>query len=411
MFRLSTIIPPENNLLRIRVILLVASICSPLFYYFMTEIDHGFDWIIGRVFISVIGLMGFLLTFTKKPFRFVRLSINLTMSSYMLVYGYLLYLNDWSVFYRWAYFVVISIVVTASLTWKDYVLMMMVGVLTPVLFMKTGILTNLEIFHFMSALAVAFLVIGLTLRSNFLYQEEVSKLTQTLIENSKLSALGEMAASISHEINNPLTILKLSGSRIQSLVDKDQEKVASTLLKMNEAVERITSVVSGLKQYSQSESSEKVQIIDVQKIFDDLKVLFVEKLKSEQILLDVSYSSGQSLIVGHQSAISHILLNLMNNAIDDAKRTPLNRKITVKFDTTASDVSVLIQDNGPGVPRELELKVFDPFFTTKEVGEGMGLGLSTSKGMARAHQGDLILDRSISPSSFVLKFPRLTQAM
>lgn len=411
MYRLSTIVPPERNLLRVRIILFVASLCSPLFYYFMTEIDHGNDWVIGRSLILVIGLAGFLLTFSKKPFEFARLSINLTMSAYMLMYGYLLYVNDWSVFYRWAYFVVISIVVTAVLTWKDYILMMIIGILTPVLFMQSGKMSNLEIFHFYSALFVAFLVIGLTLRSNFRYQDEVSNLTQTLIENSKLSALGEMAASISHEINNPLTILKLSGIRIQSILGNDEDKVSSTLLKMNEAVERISKVVSGLRQYAQTDSSEKVQIVDVQKIFDDIKVIFLEKLKSEQILLDVSYSSEQTLIVGHQSAISHILLNLMNNAIDDAKRAPLNRKISVSFSSTDSEVSVLVQDNGPGVPKELELKVFDPFFTTKEVGEGMGLGLSTSKGMARAHQGDLIFDRSISASCFVLKFPKLTQAV
>src|SRR6476620_1350604 len=107
------VIPPEQNLPKMRVVFACAFISSFLFYFFMTQIDPANkDFFPGRVFIGIISLAGFLLTYAKDPFKYVRLNLLLVFSSYILVYGYFLYLNEWSVFHRWSYFVVVSIVMT-----------------------------------------------------------------------------------------------------------------------------------------------------------------------------------------------------------------------------------------------------------------------------------------------------------
>lgn len=406
------LIAPERNLTKIRIIFICTFLCSPLFYYFMTKIDlSNEDWLAGRLLISFLSLVALALTFSKDPYKWVRPSINTIMISYMAIYSYLLLLNDWSHFHRWAYFVVISIVVTAAVTWKDYILLFMVGFICPIFFMFQNPIPMLELVHFFSAIVVAFFVIGLNMKANFNYREEVVKLTNTLAENSKMAALGEMAGSLAHEINNPLTILTLSNSQLDNILKhdiRDEKKISLSLARISEATNRIAHVVKGLRQFSQFHQTEKLELIDLQVLFEETSCLFSEKLKAQNIRLSLERSSESGLCLGHKAEIGQVLLSLLNNSFDVCRNVPGPHEIKIKFITTEDSVKISISDSGPGVAKVIEQDIFKPFFTTKPVGEGMGLGLSMSLGIARAHKGDLFLDRSISPSCFTLKMPRVT---
>lgn len=408
------VISPERNLHKIRIIFVCTLICSPLFYYFMTKIDPANkDWLPGRLIISFLSLMAIILTFTKDPYKYVRPSINTLMISYMGIYSYFLLLNDWSHFHRWAYFVVISIVVTAAVTWKDYLFMFIVGFAFPLLFITSTPIPLIELVHFFSTIFVAFFVIGLTMKANFNYRDEVVKLTKTLIENSKMAALGEMAGSLAHEINNPLTILTLSNTQLDTFLKKDlrdEKKISMSLGRITEATHRIAHVVNGLRQFSQFQKSDKHEKINLQILFEETSCLFSEKLKAQNINLLLESSNQDGLCWGNKAEMGQILLSLLNNAFDVCKKTPGPHQIKIKFVTTDEKVKIQIMDSGPGVPVNLEPDIFKPFFTTKPVGEGMGLGLSMSLGIARAHNGNLYLDRNISNSCFTLEMPRILAA-
>lgn len=405
------VIAPERNLPRIRIVFVCTFICSLLFYNFMIRIDPANkDWLAGRLLISFLSLVAILLTYSRDPYKWIRPSLNTIMISYMAVYSYLLLLNDWSVFHRWSYFVVVSIVVNAAMSWKDYVLLFVAGFLCPLICVVQYPLPAIELIHFFSTIIVTFFVIGIHIKSNFNYRDEVIKLTKTLVENSKMAALGEMAGSLAHEINNPLTILTLSNSQLDNFLRKethDEKRILSTLGRITEATNRIAHVVNGLRQFSQFQQSESQERINLQVLFEETSCLFAEKLKAQNIKLLLEPCPEGGLCLGHKAEIGQILLSLLNNAFDVCKKTPGPHEIKIKFVTTDKVVKILIRDSGPGVPVNIEADIFKPFFTTKPVGEGMGLGLSMSLGIAKAHQGNIYLDRNISDNCFTLELPRV----
>ncbi len=405
------VIAPERNLTKMRIIFVCTFTCSLLFYFFMIKIDPANkDWLPGRLIISLLSVIAMLLTFSKEPYKWLRPSLNTIMISYMAVYSYLLLLNDWSVFHRWSYFVVVSIVVTAAVSWKDYIFLFLTGFICPLFFVLQYPLPLIELVHFFSTIIVAFFVIGIHMRLNFNYQKEVVKLTKTLIENSKMAALGEMAGSLAHEINNPLTILTLSNTQLDMFLQKDiwdEKKISLSLRRISEATNRIAHVVNGLRQFSQFQLTEKMEKIDLQVLFEETSCLFSEKLKAQNIMLSLERCPENGMCWGNKAEIGQVLLSLLNNAFDVCKKNAGPHEIKIRFVTTVESVKFSIFDSGPGVAKNIETDIFKPFFTTKPVGEGMGLGLSMSLGIARAHQGNLYLDRNISDSCFTLEIPRI----
>jgi PAS domain S-box-containing protein len=226
------------------------------------------------------------------------------------------------------------------------------------------------------------------------------------LHSAKLASLGEMAAGIAHEINNPLAVVIGNIAMLHCFRDQP-EKFESKLAAVSKAAERVAKIVKGLQKFSRTTGDSVHQPHSLPAIIADALVITESRAKrhSTRIETDVRTSS---LIYCDAVEIEQVLVNLINNAIDAAKESAENRVKISAFDESALTV-VQITDSGAGIPREIETRIFEPFFTTKTVGEGTGLGLSIAKGILDQHCASIQLNRSFPVTCFEIRFKRVEE--
>jgi C4-dicarboxylate-specific signal transduction histidine kinase len=228
------------------------------------------------------------------------------------------------------------------------------------------------------------------------------------IHNSKMSALGEMAGGIAHEINTPLATMKmLVGSAFRE-IDKeifDVEFVTDKLTKINITIDRIAKIVKGLKTFSRDGSQDPFVSTNLKTIIDDTVFFCKERFRNKEVDLTVQIENEELNVDCRASQISQVLLNLLSNSIDAIEK---DKTKWVQIHQKADDLwaYILITDSGLGIPKDVKQKIFDPFFTTKGVEKGTGLGLSISLGIIKNHQGEMTVNGDCKNTQFVIKLPR-----
>jgi PAS domain S-box-containing protein len=243
---------------------------------------------------------------------------------------------------------------------------------------------------------------------------QVEEQKSQLIHSAQLSALGEMAAGVAHEIFNPVAGIKVRTQLIKRSLERG--KIPTDLVhSMDEIitdVNRCTSIISGLKLLSRDDSSLPSQEFDVADIVSQTISLCRTKATSRGVKIDI-LGAGLSLgIYGVPTMVSQVLLNIVSNAVDATELVPADldqRWVKIEMKKEKGFAVVSISDSGPGIPTEMANKIFQPFFTTKEIGKGTGLGLSISKSIIEKHGGSLILDQSKDDTTFVLRFKLSTK--
>jgi two-component system NtrC family sensor kinase len=228
---------------------------------------------------------------------------------------------------------------------------------------------------------------------------------------SKLSALGEMAGGMAHEINTPLATIKLLTSQAQQEVAgdiPDLETLGNHLANIDKTVDRVGKIVKSLKTFARDGGADPFELTNMETVFDDTINLCKERCKLHGIELDVSLPSEAVYISCRAVQLCQVLLNLVNNAHDAVENLP-EKWIEVKLVEFLDNIEIRVTDSGSGIPPELREKVFNPFFTTKGVGKGTGMGLSISHGIIRAHKGEFFIDELCQHTCFVLSLPKPLQ--
>lgn len=211
--------------------------------------------------------------------------------------------------------------------------------------------------------------------------------------SAKLASLGEMAAGIAHEINNPLTIIQGSASVIEKLIDQEpMDKVTIKMLtgKLMQTCDRISKTIRSLKTLSRSGENDPFEDVDFVKMLEHCLDVCRQRCIQHEIRLSVPEFSSPVIFKGREVQMSQVLMNLLSNAIDAVKNDE-SPWIEVAYQYGPDALDIYISDSGPGVPEEIRGKIMEPFFTTKEVNQGTGLGLSISKSIMQAHKGELTL--------------------
>lgn len=225
--------------------------------------------------------------------------------------------------------------------------------------------------------------------------------------SARLSSLGEMAAGIAHEINNPLTIIGAHAASVRrSLENKNGESPDGAIKKMEaieRTVQRIARIIRGLRSFAREVPDEELSDVSVRALVDETLSFCSERFRNADIDLQVKVDEGLK-VRGHEHQLSQVLLNLLNNAFDATQGMDV-RQVAVEAAVIGGEVQISVTDSGSGVPEELRQKIMQPFFTTKEVGQGLGLGLSISQGIIRAHRGQLTLDPRSTRTRFVISLP------
>lgn len=232
-----------------------------------------------------------------------------------------------------------------------------------------------------------------------------------MINISKMSSLGEMAAGVAHEINNPLMITRGYLDKIQKTIHNDLEKYSEISVSVEKAISgvlRVAKIVAGLRSFARNGNNDPMASVDLDKILSETLEMCIERFKHGEIALHTS-NEIKTKILCRESQISQVFLNLLNNAFDAVAEIDVKDKwvkLLVEEDKIGSGkIIIRIIDCGNGIPEEVAKKVLEPFFTTKETGKGTGLGLSISVGIIEDHNGKLYLDTKHPNTCFVIELP------
>lgn len=240
-------------------------------------------------------------------------------------------------------------------------------------------------------------------------QKELAHSRKQLVQSAKMSALGEMAGGVAHEINNPLAVIYSRARHIQRVLvatPPRPEQAMEFARIIETTADRIGNIVKGLKTFARSGEKDPFDAVCLTEVVSDTLALCAERFKLEGVEVRVSAISREHMIVGRAVQISQVLLNLLSNAFD-AICHDTEKWIRVEVEDRGASLRVRVTDSGKGIPAAVRDKVMQPFFTTKELGKGTGLGLSVSKGIVEEHGGTLWVDSQCDHTSFVMDLPSL----
>lgn len=216
-------------------------------------------------------------------------------------------------------------------------------------------------------------------------QKELRVAEQTVQQSSKLAALGEMSAGVSHELNQPLAAMKtyLAGARL--LLQRGRgEEALSSFQRIDDLVERMGAITRQLKSYARK-GGEAFESVDLRAALSSALMMMEPQLRSRKIRIQRNVPRYPVVVYCDRIRLEQIIINLLRNAVDAIKgQRDAAIEITVSM---GSHALLSVSDNGPGVS-DLE-NLFEPFFTTKKPGEGTGLGLAISSGIASDFGGRL----------------------
>ncbi len=216
-------------------------------------------------------------------------------------------------------------------------------------------------------------------------QETLAVAEQTLEQSSKLAALGEMSAAVSHELNQPLAAMKtyLAGARLLLRRNRPDEALSS-FGRIDDLIERMGGITRQLKSYARK-GQEVFSPVDMGDALTSSLSMMEPQLRQRQVQVTRIIPEEPVEVMGDRLRIEQVMVNLLRNAIDATKS---QRSPKVEVILSAGETATLtVRDNGPGI-EDLE-SLFEPFYTTKQPGDGVGLGLAISSGIVTDHGGRL----------------------
>ncbi len=251
-----------------------------------------------------------------------------------------------------------------------------------------------------------------------MFEVKLDEATKRLVQSEKLASLGELAAGVAHEINNPVGYVSSNLTTLQKYLavyekvldapEADSEEMTTLKKKLNyafirddlqnlvketqEGVGRVKAIIQDLKDYARTNAAAHYVASDIQVGLKSTLNIARNQLKNRA---DVRLSLGNlPLVECAPSQIDQVFLNLIVNA---AQAMPEGKMglIDIRTDCNSEQVWIEVQDNGSGIPPDVLKKIFDPFFTTKDPGTGTGLGLSVSTNIIQQHGGTLEVDSTV----------------
>ncbi len=237
--------------------------------------------------------------------------------------------------------------------------------------------------------------------------QEISQVHRHLINTEKLASMGQLAAGVAHELNNPLGTILLYTNLLQRKL-KDRTDLSHDLNLLTEEANRCKKIVGGLLDFAR-QNKVRMQSVNVSELI--LHIIdtywsspnFSEK--GIRIIYEAKTSDPFADLDGDQ--ITQVIVNLINNAVESMSGKQGELKIALEGPTKTGGIHITITDQGCGIPAEDAERIFQPFFTTKSIGKGVGLGLPICYGIVKMHRGNIWFDSVVgSGTTFHIELPK-----
>ncbi|MBW0144041.1 hybrid sensor histidine kinase/response regulator [Sphingomicrobium clamense] len=233
-------------------------------------------------------------------------------------------------------------------------------------------------------------------------EEELARSRERLNQAERMTALGSLLAGVSHELNNPLAIVVGEATLLEE--DAEGTEMEEGATRIRAAAERCARIVQSFLAMARQKPAERDKL-GVNAIISAVMELTEYQMRANDISVERDLIDGLPRIHGDADQLQQVIINLLINAQQALQSQNPPRTIRVSTFAEGDQVAIRVEDNGPGIPDEVALRVFDPFFTTKPEGTGTGIGLSYSQGVIEAHGGTLELERDRDGASFLIRLP------
>ncbi|CCK80099.1 sensor histidine kinase [Desulfobacula toluolica] len=262
---------------------------------------------------------------------------------------------------------------------------------------KTQLLTLIIfVFGCIAILSVAFMLPRNIVELISSADKKSEVMNKQVIESGKLATIGELAAGIAHEINNPVAIMVEEAGWIEDLLEEEDlngsenfDEFKRALRQINTQGKRCKEITHKLLSFARKTDS-TINDVQINDAIKEIVSLTAQMARYNNVMIKTKLNQGIPYIRISPSELQQVILNLINNAIDAMEKSGG----TITIETNVSRIEknqlvVSIEDDGPGIPRDYLDRIFDPFFTTKAVGKGTGLGLSICYGIIQKMGGEI----------------------
>lgn len=246
-------------------------------------------------------------------------------------------------------------------------------------------------------------------------EEELEEQRALSIRSDRLRSLGEMAAGIAHELNQPLVAVRGMAEHVLIASEEGWEiepkRVLQKLERIVEQADRMSHIVNHVRLFAREAGKPETSPVDINDVVQSSSEMLGAQFASHGVDLKVVKAQGLDQVLANAFSLEEVVLNLMNNARHAVENGPNSDCGQVTVETLRSDhgacgpgVLIRVSDNGTGIPPETIEKVFDPFFTTKDPDEGTGLGLSVSKSIVESFDGIMSIESVVGSGTSVSVF-------
>ncbi|MEI7973940.1 MAG: ATP-binding protein [Bdellovibrio sp.] len=249
------------------------------------------------------------------------------------------------------------------------------------------------------------LMLGFDMRAQMRLEELIQDQKAALENSARMASMGQIAAGIAHEINNPLAVMTAKAFQVRRRLGPNADpKDLTDLQKIEATGYRVARIIKGLKNLSRDGEHDPLDNVLMKDVLKDVVAMCEDKLQKFRIELHLDIPKDLNFDA-RATQLAQVLLNLVSNAIDAIKDSS---EAWIKIEAKADDlfVEIKVTDSGKGIPKELQEKIMTPFFTTKAAGSGTGLGLSISRRILADHHGELRYNPASRHTQFVIRLPR-----
>jgi two-component system sensor histidine kinase TtrS len=233
-------------------------------------------------------------------------------------------------------------------------------------------------------------------------EEKFREHQSQLAHMARINTVGEIASGIAHELNQPLTAITTNSRACVRMMESGShqvERCADVMEKIADQAERAGEIIRQIRHFVHKDQPQQRQV-SAQNMLNTVIELIAPEAQRAGVKLNVEIDKAVKTVYAQEIQIEQVLLNLVRNAIEALRETPRqHRKINIRIaPLKAGLIQFSVSDSGPGLEADFADQIFNPFVTTKE--EGMGLGLSISKGIIEAHQSELRVKSTLNGASF-----------